>query len=334
MPDPNDSPETMTNSIPGASPAVPTGSLALAGGNLPTGLFSSSAALDADVSGQLALGPTFGAVLESIGMGIATSQEALDAGVVATAKQLSDTDVTVITDVIQELDDDGLPDVNRTRLIEEEVSLINFVTPTVHEWSHMALSMDLSVGQIDNESGLTFDRTQTSTTNADVGVLFGLFRIGVTATRTNSTFVQSDTDHEVNWARGQVRMDAMLRPREVENFTPPAEVVIGPQMFFSQGAIQETLSAEGVLERMLPLTITVRKADGSANPNQILEFDAGPFAPSFIDDAEFNGSTTNAQGQIRVELRRSIPNPRFRRPLRARISVALGAIERNTEISL
>lgn len=89
-----------------------------------------------------------------------------------------------------------------------------------------------------------------------------------------------------------------------------------------------------MLERTLPLTINVRKADGSANPGVVIELDAGPFAPSFIDDATFNGSTTNAQGQCRVELRRSIPNARFRRALRARVSVRLGAIERSTEISL
>lgn len=323
-----------TEAIPGATPAVPTGSLALAGGPLPSGLLSTPQALEADVSDQLRLGPTFGEVLRSIGMGIATSQEALDAGVVATAKQLSDAQVKVVTDVIQELDDDGLPDVNRTQLIEEEVSLINFVTPTVHEWSHMALSMDLSVGQIDSESGFTFDRNQTTTVNANVAVLGGLFSFGVTTTKTSSTYVHRETDREVNWAQGQVRMDAMLRPRRVENFTPPAEVIIGPQIFFSQGSVQETTSPEGVLERMLPLTVTVRKADGSVNPSVILDLDAGPFATSFIDDATFNGSTTNADGQIRVELRRSIPNPRFRRPLKATVSVRLGAIERNTEISL
>ena len=344
MPDPNDSFGSSSNSdpgsIPGATPIggvggamAPVGSLFPAA--LPSGLFTSAQALEADSSGEFAdLAPTFGDVLLSVGTGVAASQEALDRGVVSTARTLGNTNVTVVTEVVQELDDNGLPDATKTTLIQETVSLINFVAPTVHEWSHVALSMDLSVGSIDNESGFTFNRSQSKSRLAGVGLFWGFVGFGLHSDSSSSTFGSRSTDQEADWSRGQVRLDALLRPRPVRNFNPPAEVVIGPQIYFAQGALSETESEGVVTERSLTMTITVRKASGAANPNVVLQLDAGPFIPSFIDDATFNGNTTNAAGQIRVELRRQIPNPRFQRPLTATITATLGALKSSTQVSL
>lgn len=313
--------------------AVPSG--AILGGGTPTGLFSATQAMEADVSGEMAsLAPTFGDVLLSIGMGVAQSQEALDNGLVETAKLLSQTDVTVVTDVIQELDDDGLPIPDHTELVQHDVALINFVNPTVHEWSHMALSMDLSVGEIDNETGFTFNRRQTSSRVASGGLLWGFVGFGLHSDRTNTTYRFGNTDQEMDWSRGQVRMDALLRPRDVRGFPTPADVTIGPQIYFSQGSVVETVTGGVVTARTLDLLITVRKADGSTNPSVVIELDTGQFGHSFDTTGDFDGSTANSDGQVRVSITRTIPNARFLRPTSQIVRATLGSLERQVEIRL
>ena len=318
----------------GLMPSGPSGSISASGG-MPAGLFSSTQALEADVSGELAgLAPTFGDVLMSIGTGVARSQDALDRGLVQTARTLSDTKIKVVTDVIQELNDDGLPVAEATELVEHEVSLINYVAPTVHEWSHVALSMDLNVGAMDNDTGVTFERKQRRGKVASAGLFFGFVGFGLYSESERSSFYSRETSNETDWATGQVRMDAMLRPRHVENFPAPAEIAIGPQIYFAQGAINETVSGGVVTARAMDVLINCRKADGSANPGVTITLDSGPFNHSFSSSDGFTGNTTNADGQIQITLTRNIPNPRFMRSVTSTVKAYLGQIERTVDIRL
>lgn len=316
---------------------VPLGGIVGGGGPpLSNRLFSSRlAALEADASDELlAVAPTFGDVLLSIGTGVAESQAALDQGLVTAAQQLSQTKISVVSEVIQELDDDGLPAAEETELIENEVSLINFVNPTVHEWKHMALSMDLNVGETDVERGMTFRRTQRQSGAHAYGLFWGFLGWFDTDTRERRSGTSSRTDQETDWAQGQVRMDALLGPRTTGKFPVPAEVAIGPQIYFSQGAVQETLTSGVVTARSLDLLVRVRKSDGDANPNVNLVIEAPNFSFSFITDAPFTGSQTNSDGEIKVRLSRSIPNPRFLRSVRGTVVARLGDVKQATTVNL
>ncbi len=322
-----------------ASPLPAGGILSAAGtggGDFPAALFSTDlAALEADVSGELgAVAPTFGDVLFSLGQGVAASQEALDRSLTETARQLSDTKITVVNEVVQTLDDDGLPDLGATELIENEVSLINYVAPTVHEWRRMALSMDLTVGELDNERGFTFNRRQRYIGARAYGLLWGFIGWFDTDDRTEERGVVSRFDYEADWSAGQVRMDALLGPRRSEPFPVPAEVAIGPQIFFSQGSVTETL-ADGVpTERQVDLLIKVRKADGSVNPNVNLELESDLFTFSFYTEDGYTGSQTNAEGEVKVRVIRNLPSPRFTRPIRGQLTARLGQIKRSLTLSL
>ena len=98
------------------------------------------------MSGQIrAVAPTFGQVLSSVGTGIADSQTALDKGVIDTVNTLAGKKITVVTDVIQHLNDDGEPVPADTELISTDLSVLSFFMPTIHEWKRVAVSMDLSV---------------------------------------------------------------------------------------------------------------------------------------------------------------------------------------------
>lgn len=300
-------------------------------GSMPSGLFSSTLGLDADVSKELqTIAPTFGDVLLSIGTGIADSQAALDKSLVDTAKELSKTKIKVVSEVIQKLNDDGLPDAEKTELITNEVSLINFISPTVHEWKYMSLSMDLIVGAMDQESGMSFTQTQSS---AGFSVSWFPWAFGGWF-QTDVQYQNSRQRTESDWASGQVRMDAMLGPRRTTKFPVPAEVTIGPAIYFSQGALKEKLQDEVVTERSMDIMVKVLKASGAPNPAAPLEVDVDRFALSFVDDDDFNGSMTNPDGEIKISVRRDIPNPNFAAPVKATVTVRLGQIVKTLTITI
>ena len=324
---------TQAGAMP-ASVALPEGSILSAGALIPGG-GGGVLANEADVSGELAeLAPSFGDILASIGRGVADSQTALDRGLVDTATTLSQSTITVVTDVVQELNDDGLPVPSATQLVTENVSLINFVRPTAHQWSHVALRMDMSVGAVDNERGISVNSKTKSARATNVGLFFGFLGIGVSSFKERSTFRSEESDFESNWAEGRVLMDALLQPRNVEGFDPPAEVSIGPQIFMALGSVQETLNSGVVIARATDIVITVRKANGAVNPSVMIDVDPGPFDLSFATADGFTGNTTNAAGQCRITLSRNIPSPLFQRRVRGTVTATLGQIERSTTVSL
>ena len=104
---------------------------------------------------------------------MADSQAALDQGVIDTVNTLGNTNITVVTDVIQHLNDDGEPDPALTELVTTDLSVLNFFTPTIHEWKRVALSMDLSVGAFSESDGLTFNAEQSGGGVGGVGLFWG-----------------------------------------------------------------------------------------------------------------------------------------------------------------
>jgi hypothetical protein len=288
--------------------------------------------LAADASGQFEnIAPTFGNILSSVGLGVANSQAALDKGVIDTVRKLSNTKITVVTEVVEELDDDGLPDPDATQLITSELSVLNFVTPTVHEWKHVALSMDMSVGAMDNETGVTYNVNSTSSSSGSFGAFFGLIGIGYKTNNESYSNMMANSDREAQWSEGVVQLDATLGPRRTGKFPTPASVSIGPQIFFSQGSVVETKVGGVVTERSIDVLINVRKASGAVNPSKSLELEAAGLLPSFSTTAPFTGSTTNADGQCKVTLRRTI-TPGFGQTGKRTLTVRLGQISKRFDI--
>ncbi len=194
--------------------------------------------------------------------------------------------------------------------------------------------MDLEVGATDFETGVTFRRNQTSEGVHAYGLFWGFVGWFDTDTIRRSSSSTRTTDQETDWARGQVRMDAMLGPRRMDTFPVPADVSIGPQLYFSQGSVTETKSGDVVTARSMDMVIKVLKADGSPNPSVNIEVDPDRYALSYATGDGFNGSTTNSQGEIMITLTRNIPNARFLAAARSRISAQLGQVSKSIEITL
>jgi hypothetical protein len=299
-------------------------------------LFSQS--LSADVSKEMQdLAPTFGDVLLSIGTGVAESQAQLDAGLVDTAKHLSKTTIDVVTDVIQVLDDDGLPDVSKSTLVTSNVSLINFVNPTVHEWKHVALSMDLTVGAMDNESGLSFNHTQINTGGRGA-YYWGYAGWFAADYRQSSEAGFTRSRQETDWASGQIRLDALLAPRETTKFPVPAEIAIGPTITFAQGSVKEIKAGTVVTGRSLDIIINVHRKNGSPHPTAMLDAETDRFAYSWAKDTTlpipWNGNQTNSQGQAKLTVTRDIPSQSFLSPVKVRVFLTLGAITKELDVIL
>lgn len=276
--------------------------------------------------------PSFGAVLLSIGTGVASSQQAMDESLRDTVDALQEAKITIVTDVIQELGDDGLPDQEKKpTLVTEEVSLVNYVPPTQQLWERVSLSMDLTVAGFSAEQGMILRQQQTQAQGA-TGTRFwgfGDWFSGSASHGAQERVTQSRT--ETQWSSGQVRLDALLGTRRMEKLPVGAEVVVGPQITFSQAAVVETRPVPQVTRRAVDVTVQVRRRDGAYDVARPLEITSDVFAYGF---AGTHTSSTDTEGRTVVTVYRDTPAGTAVSPLRGTLSVKLGQIVRTLDITL
>ena len=256
-----------------------------------------------DVTNQLNQAiPAFGNVLTAIGNGVATSQKALDQNVITTVNTLNTTNIDVLTDVVDVLNDDGLPDASQTQLITENVSVLNFFSPTVHEWKNVSISMDLEVGSFHQDQGVQFSANQHSEQTTATGLFWGFLGWFDTDTVDTNQIKNTTSQQEVQWQQGQIRVDALLGPRNTGKFPIPDAVTIGPQIYITQGAVVENKTGNVVTSRQVDVQIEVRKTSGAPNPTVNILLDSGSLLPSFTGGT----STTDASGKLKVTLTRNV----------------------------
>jgi hypothetical protein len=188
--------------------------------------------LAADATDELARGgQAFGDVLKAIGHAVVVSQAALDDAAIESAKMLSQTKLKVTVAVRQELNDSGdIPDGVGPQLDERTLSLSNFILPTLHQWQHVAISMDLTVGEIDATSGL-----KVKTGGVSVGASVGAGGFSA-AGEFNYSSLNAESRFRSDFSEGSVRFDALLGPREEFRFPEIADFAIGPQILVTQDA--------------------------------------------------------------------------------------------------
>ena len=301
-------------------------------GALPLGFGAGT--LAADVSGQLkAVAPTFGSVLSSIGIGVADSQTALDKGVIDTVNELAGTNITVVTDVIQHLDDDGLPDTSLTELVSTDLSVLNFFMPTIHEWKRVAISMDLSVGAFSESDGVQFNAQQQGGGIGGAGLFWGFLGLNETSSYDNTQMGSVAHQQEASWSAGEVRLDATLGPRTTGKLPVASQVSVGPQIVFSQGATKEVAVSGAGVNRSVDLVITVLKAAGDPNPTKPITVSAGGLRTAFSSTAPFTGNITNADGQILLTVTRNVPNAGTG-AINATVIARLGAFSQSSTLTI
>lgn len=323
----------LQSSLAGVSPVgITGGGITAAADTLPAGMFGGVLSGDANAADNLRkVAPTFGEVLKSIGLAVAETQAALDKTLADTVTSLSETTITVVTDVVQAIDENGRPDLANSEIITEEVSLANFMEPTAHVFDHVGVSMDLSVGEMSSSQGFTFNQKQTSV-NVGGGwfSIFGGFAGG--SASHSRTRLEVENSQNTAWSTGKVRVDAQLSARPTDKLPVGAEIATGPMITYSQGEARET-KANGVTRRTVEVVVEVRQETGAPNPEKTLEVDVVPFGFAFSSSGGFTGSKTNPDGKVKLVLSRDVPAGSTG-PVRGSIRVKLGEVRKKFEISL
>lgn len=292
---------------------------------------------EADASAEIAVAaPTFGALLRSVGLAVATSQTALDNGLIESVNQLSSTDITIVTDVIIRLDDNGLPMTPNpaTDLITSKVSVLNYFMPTIHEWRRVSMSMDLTIGRFSSQDAFTYERTQYSGSVGGVGLFWGFLGWFDDSSSENKQGGTNTHQSETNFTQGEVRLDALLAPRQTQGFKPPIKATKGPRIVIAQSGTRDLKDGDKLIGRETDLLIHVLKANGGDNAAKTLTLESGGLLPTFLDDGVFDGATTNADGRIKVTLKRTIPGFLFGQPRRYTVTAVLGQIRQPVDITL
>ena len=282
-----------------------------------------------DVTDQLNQAfPAFGNVLMAVGGGVAAAQKNLDKSVVDTVKKLNDTKIKIVTQVVEELNDDGLPDPAKTKLVTNDVSVLNYFTPNFYKVDFVNISMDLSVGAFHAEQGVQFTKHQESVSagGSYTWGFGGWFNLQYASTNQS---VQIDNRQDVAWSSGQCLIDLQLGPRGGSALPVAAAINVGPQIYVTQGAVAEIKAGETVTGRSVDLLIELRKRSGEAMQQGVnITLEAGGLLPSFP-----TGSSTDINGKVKVTLRRSLASATqgFQK---FPISILLGSISKQFTVTL
>lgn len=277
---------------------------------------------DADVTDELLeAAPTFGNMLKTVGVAVANAQRALDESVIQTVQKMVDSKVQIATEVVQFLNDDGLPDASKTEVVTQEVSLISLATPPLHEWKQVALTMDLDVSEIDARAGITFKQEQ-----ATLGLQFGVGGFGASGSVSfDSTSI--DSRFRSDFARGTLTLDATLGPRATTKFQDPVKILKGPLISVSVGALRTDKNA-GV--RTVSLDIKVRKGNGDVNSGKPLEITA----PGLLSSLSDSGITRTSDGGLNAELTRTIGSGDPPPPQQFTVTITMRQIRRVLQVAV
>lgn len=215
--------------------------------------------LTADVTPELTRdAQSFGDVLSAIGNAVVVSQAALDDAAIESAKQLSQTKLDVTVAIHQDLDDDGNLS-GDPQLDTRTLSLSTFILPTLHQWQHVAVSMDLTVSALDATAGL---KVKSGGASASVGWSGAGFSAGAAF---NYSSIDVESRFKADFSQGAVRLDALLGPREEFRFPEINEFAVGPQILVTQAVTSTpavTVPTATPATRKVTLTVKLRNTMG------------------------------------------------------------------------
>lgn len=323
--------------IPPLGGIAPEGAMVAAGGG---GIVLPAGGITLDDPGkkttdQLGAGaPAFGNLLKTVGDAVVTSQKLLDQSVIDTVNALNDTNIDVVTTMVVELKENGQPDATLSKPIINNLSVLNFFTPTFHEWKSVGISMDLEVTNFHAEQALQFNQHQAS---QSYGGSYAWGFGGWFSYQQQSSDVSLNRNSQVDtsWSSGSCRIDAELGPRRTGKFPVPASFTIGPRIYIAQGKVNETKNGTVVSSRDIDLIVQVRKADGSPNPGKTLDVDGGTLLVSFLDPAGTTAagtSTTDPQGRIKINVKRNLGSNTGYQKLP--VTVSLQAVSKTFNVTL
>ncbi|MDJ0807603.1 MAG: hypothetical protein QNJ78_12305 [Gammaproteobacteria bacterium] len=256
-------------------------------------------AADAAVGDEIAqAGAGFGELVEHTGAAVAATQNLLNETGSRTATALAETLVDVIAVQEKVYRDDGTLDtsVAHTR----QLPLISFIDPVFYQWSSVRLQGRFYA----QEFAATSDtHTYSSSSsfgygNAGFGIVFG---VGYMDARSSSTTTDINTEVTRDSSWGQMRMNALLEPREDVTIPKPNQVIRGPRLTLIQGAIEDDIDGGTLVGRSMSMLIQYNRRNGDPIANKAISVETNGVSWSFAGGPT---AVTDADGQVEITLRR------------------------------
>jgi hypothetical protein len=259
---------------------------------------------------------------------VAISQAALDEAAIETARKLSATKLDVAVVVRQGLGDDG--NLKGDPVVEtRRLSLSNYILPTLHQWQHVALSMDLTVSELDATSGV---KVRSGGASARLSAGVGSFSA---AGEFNYSSLNAESRLRSDFANGTIRLDALLGPRDEFRFPEVADYAIGPQLRVTQVATSgKEVPAAGMVGRKAPhrtvtLTVSLFKSDGTPLTGKSIDVRVPPDLRRRL--VTFVGGTVPAVDPIELVLdEKFLPEPAQTH----RVSLKFGDLTKVVDVTL
>lgn len=271
-------------------------------------LAATADATDSDITDELERGgPAFGSFVKSVGLAVAEAQKELDKSLVATAKELSDTQIDVIAIFEQVINDEG--EMTQGNVIKQKLPLINYLMPTAYHWSRVYLEADMSVSEFNSANGFNIQKTKLGFDSTTSGA-FGLGGFGVSGSATTSadfSNTSTSTAASVDKAAGSLHMEATLEPRSDIELPRPFILQKGPKLqlgVVASADLTET-GSDGTatpIGRSVTIEATLAKTDGAVHTGKTLQVSVDR------NDLTFSAASlvTDSAGKVRIVIERRV----------------------------
>lgn len=264
-----------------------------------TGAGTRALVADAAVGDEIAqAGAGFGELVEHTGAAVAATQNLLNETGARTATALAETLVDVIAVQEKVYRDDGTLDtsVAHTR----NLPLISFIDPVFYQWSSVRLQGRFYA----QEFAATTDTHSYSSSgssgygNAGFGIVFGVGYMGAQSSST-TTDISSEVTRDSSF--GQMRMNALLEPREDVTIPKPNQVIRGPRLTLIQGAIEDVIDGGTLVGRTMSMLIQYNRRNGDPIANKAISVETNGVSWSYASGPT---AVTDGDGQVEITLRR------------------------------
>lgn len=288
-----------------------------------------------DVTGQLSqAGVAFGELVRLTGDAVAQTQRKLAQTSAATASTLATTQVDVIAVQEAVYHDNGTLDTVHT--YTRKLPLITFIDPVFYEWSQVRLQGVFMAQQFaDGRKVDTFSHVSSDASGqGGLLVILGGGRTTFDA-QGESSSTQTDVTNAVSM--GNVRMNALLRPRTGIGVPKPRIEVQGPGLTLIQGAIADVMTGSALTARTMSVMVQYNRRDGAPIPNKLISIETQGASWAYLDATGTVSPTpvqTDAGGLVRLQLRREFLDPKAdRSPANIVITARKGLVSNSTTVT-
>lgn len=293
-------------------------------------------AADSSVTDELSGGGVaFGEFVKSVGLAVAAAQTELDKTLVSTAKELSNTSIDTVAVFEQQIkDDDGTMDKGTVHI--QKLPLTNYLMPTAYNWRRVFLEANMNVQEFNARSGFNIQQKSFSA-DARIRGSYGMLGGSISGSAgfaygQSSSNVDASVSTDV--AAGTLHMEATLEPRDDVALPRPFVLQKGPTLQLLVGARkaihQDNDETKPVIGQKVDLTAHLKKTDGSDNSGKDLSISISEPLLTY----ETTASKTDANGEVKLTVKREGAAFDPTTPLKAIVRVSFGLVTSSVGISL